>query len=168
MLLREGKVINIDSILDNNEKHWAINRFSLITFIISYTAFYDPNFKLYKSAVNDGSISIIKDKKLISNLEFIYINGPDRIERLYEKEMKLNDNIRQYIAMNYGDKFSSESEIINGLWSEETTKEFLVEAVKDGSFRFLLHGKLTMLKSKKLILDEQIIPRIQVVLEKYK
>ena len=105
---------------------------------------------------------------LISNLEFIYINGPDRIERLYEKEMKLNDNIRQYIAMNYGDKFSSESEIINGLWSEETTKEFLVEAVKDGSFRFLLHGKLTMIKSKKLILDEQIIPRIQVVLEKYK
>ena len=133
----------------------------------SYTAFYDPNFKFYKSLVNDGSISIIENEKLISNLEYIYINGPDRIERLYEKEMKLNDNIREYISENYGDMFSTESEIINGIWTKATTKHFLTTIAIDGSFRFVLHGKLIILKSKKLILEEQIIPKIEEVLEKY-
>ena len=54
----------IDSFMAQHEGYWAVKLLSLHTYMISFTSFYTPNFKLYKAAINDGTISLIDDKVL--------------------------------------------------------------------------------------------------------
>ena len=157
LLLSDGQEPNIDKFIDQTKDFWAVSELSLSTYIISYTAFYDPNFKFYKSAVNDGTISILNDKQFVNNLEFIYINGPAKLERLYEKEVKLNQEIQNYISQTYPEIFIDKS-TENAAWSLETTRKLLEKITMDGTYRFLLQSKLTVLKSKSFIMESQILP----------
>ena len=61
-ILERGTTLDIDSVISATENNWAVQTFSLATYIFSFTEFYDPDFKLYKSSVTDGSIRIVKDE----------------------------------------------------------------------------------------------------------
>jgi hypothetical protein len=166
LLSDEGREFNYEDFINQTGDYWAVKKFSLITYVLSYTAFYDPNFKYYKSAVNDGSISILKDKEFVNDLEFIYINGPARIDRLYNKEVELNQEIQRYISHKYPEIFTNKS-IVNAIWSNDTTRELLEKIANDGTYRFLLQLKMSSLKSKRFIMDSHIIPVMERILKSY-
>ena len=98
-----------------------------------------------------------KDKEFINDLEFIFINYPARIERLYEREVKLNQEIQIYISKTYPEIFIEKTNE-NAEWSLETTLKLLEKITVDGTYRFLLERKLRTLQSKSYIMEKQIMP----------
>ena len=164
LLLTDTQDSGFEKFITKTKDLWMVKEFSLNGFILSFTIFYDPDFKFYKSAINDGTISIIKDKDFVSDLEFIYINGPSRLEKLYEKELKINEEIQFYISRTYPEIFLEKSSD-NATWNLETTLKLLEKIMVDGTYRFLLERKLAVLKSKSLIMEKQIIPRAERTLK---
>ena len=148
----------IDSFMAQHEGYWAVKLLSLHTYMISFTSFYTPNFKLYKAAINDGTISLIDDKVFVADLEQIYVNGPSMIERLYSRESEINILLIDHVSRKYADLFTNSTALIDGNWTVETNREFLKRAIQDGEFRYKLRQKLSLIKSKSFILASQIDP----------
>ena len=165
-ILSKGKELNIDAFIDQTKDFWVVKDLSLSSYILSYTVFYDPNFKFYKAAINDGTISIIKDKDFINDLEFIYVNGPARLDRLYRKEVELNNEIQHHISLTYPEVFIDKSNV-NATWNMDTTRKLLEKITVDGTYRFLLQNKLSAIKSKRLIMETQIIPLMERIVASY-
>lgn len=89
-IFKEGQNLNIDSFIFEYQDHWPVSNYSLLNFIYGFTEFYDPITNFYQTAVNDGSISIIRDKEFVFGLEHIYGEGKDQLERIYQKETSIN------------------------------------------------------------------------------
>ncbi len=81
-------------------------------------------------------------------------------EKLLLREIESNDKIEEYIANNFSDIYNERKISSNGNWDLSTSKETIKRIWTDGGIRFLLQQKLTKLKSKKLILQDLILPKL--------
>ena len=167
-IVKLGNDLNIDSLIIKTEENWFIDEFSLITYLLSFTEFYDLDFKYYKAAVSDGSISLIKDNDFILDLEFIYINGPAKVERLYNREVKLNEDLHNYVSEKYGGYFLGNSLLHNVMWDEYMTKKILEKIINDGVVRYKLQQKLSVIKSRQGLIRGSILPNINQAINSHK
>lgn len=166
-LLDQGPMFNVDSLISATEDHWFIRAFSLTTYIFSFTEFYDPNFKLYKSSVADGSIKLVNNERLVSNLEEIYITGKDKLDRLYEREVSANKSIENHITENFSVLFSIQTKMVDGAWDKSTVKTIMEAILDDGAIRYLFQLKLAILKSKRSILGIDIMNSVEGAIESF-
>jgi len=162
-LLAQSKNLNIDSVLLKFQEFEEDETFSFTTLLLFYTEPYDPQNKIYESSLSDGSIKFIDDTEFVALLELIYTSPQDLIEDLYGREVTSNGRIEEYISKNYSEFFDN-AEIINGSWDNQTKKKLLRALVNDGAFKFKLQQKNTILKSKRYILQFEIIPNIEKVI----
>ena len=165
--ISKGESLNIDSFIVQTGQLWPVETFSLSTYLIDFTGFYDPSLNFYNSSINDGTISILKDKNFVYRLENIYVKGKNRMDRLYEREIQLNREIGNYISDKYGELLRSEGTLKHGKWDAKSETELLRNIVKDGTIRYRLRDKLILLYSKLLILDRDVMLPIQEFMETY-
>jgi hypothetical protein len=166
-ILEQGTRLDVDSLIAATQDYWAIQTFTLTTYIFSFTEFYDPDVKLYKSSVADGSIKLIKDEIFISDLEEIYITGKYRLDKLYDREITSNKSLENHMVENYAALFKDHSNIVEGNWDTNTVKASLVAILDDGAFRFILQKKLGQLKSKIDILEREIMSSVEKAINLY-
>ncbi|MBT8293982.1 MAG: hypothetical protein KJN70_11965 [Eudoraea sp.] len=166
-LLSQGANLNIDSFAQKSQEYWSMENFSFITFLLFFTEPYDPQNKVYESSLSDGSIKYVNDPEFVALLEAIYTSAQDLIEDLYRRETTSNERIEAYISENHKDLFEGDAHIINGLWDDETIKNLIKTLVNDGALRFKLQQKNSILKSKRYVLQSQIIPNIETVIESH-
>jgi len=166
-LLTQGKNLNIDSFLQKSQEYWSMENFSFTTLLLFFTEPYDPQNKVYESSLSDGSIKFINDTEFVALLEAIYTSSQDLIEDLYRRETTSNERIEAYISENHKDLFEGDAHIINGLWDDETIKNLIKTLVNDGALRFKMQQKNTILKSKRYVLQFQIIPNIEKVIRNH-
>lgn len=162
-LLAQSKNLNIDSVLLKFQEFEEDETFSFTTLLLFYTEPYDPQNKIYESSLSDGSIKFIDDTEFVALFELIYTSPQDLIEDLYGREVTSNGRIEEYISKNYSEFFDN-AEIINGSWDNQTKKKLLRALVNDGALKFKLQQKNTILKSKRYILQFEIIPNIEKVI----
>ena len=166
-LLSQGANLSIDSFMQKSQEDWSMENFSFITFLLSFTEPYDPQNKVYESSLSDGSIKYVNDPEFVALLEAIYTSPQDLIEDLYRRETTSNEGIEAYISENHRDLFEGDAHIINGLWDDETIKNLVKTLVNDGALRFKMQQKNTILKSKRYVLQFEIIPNIEKVIESH-
>ena len=166
-LLTQGKNLNVDSFSQKSEEFWSIDNFSFITFLLFFTEPYDPQNKVYESSLSDGSIKFISDSEFVALLETIYTSPQNLIEDLYRRETNLNQSLEAHISENHKDLFEGDAKIINGLWDSQTTKNIMSVLVNDGTLRFKLQIKNSILKSKRNVLQSQIVPQIERAMENH-
>ena len=73
--------------------------FSPLFNLSSYSQFYNPNADVYNTAINDGSISIIKDEKFIQRLNNLYNYVVPRVNELMEEEYELGQSINDHMEV---------------------------------------------------------------------
>ncbi len=166
-LLSKGESLNIDSFIIESKELWPVEMFSLSYYLIDFTGFYDPSLNFYSSSVNDGSISMLKEKDFVYDLEEVYVKGKNRMDRLYNREIQLNQEIGKYISQQYGGIFSSTARLENSKWDRKSEIALLKNLTKDGVVRYRLRDKLAILKSKILILERDIIDPMEKFEETY-
>ena len=166
-ILEEGTSLNVDSLIAATQDYWAIQAFSLTTYIFSFSEFYDPDVKLYKSSVADGSIKLIKNDLFISDLEDIYTTGKYRLDRLYDREIATNKSLETHMVENYAFLFKDHSNIVKGNWDNSTVRANLEVILDDGAFRFIMQKKLGLLQSKLSILKDDIMGTVEEAIELY-
>jgi hypothetical protein len=165
--LTKGDQLNIDIFIIDYQDNKFVKLLSLPTYLTNFTNFYDPNFKLYKAAVSNGTISLIKDIEFVTALENIYINGPLMVERLYNREASSGKEMDNFIAQNYGAVFRENAHTEDGKWNYDVSKQFLEKAKNDGEFIFSLTRKLSEVQSKIFIIRTQINIHIENILSTY-
>jgi len=167
-ILTEGETLDVNSFIRNNRDYWAVLEFGLPTYILFFTEFYTPNNQYYKTFVNDGSLSIIENTEFVKNLDYIYEVGPMMIQSLLNREIESNVGIGNYISGKYGYLFKDQRNFQDGSWDFNTEQKLLEAIRNDGTIRFKLEQKLSMLKSKKTILKNSMSPRILATIKAYK
>ena len=83
-ILEQGTRLDVDSLMAATQDYWAIQKFSLTTYAFAFTEFYDPDVKLYKSSVADGSWDPNTEK---ASLEAILDDGTFRF--ILQKKLDL-------------------------------------------------------------------------------
>lgn len=151
-ILSQGPKLNLDSLFLATRDYWAVQYFTLFNYVFYFTEFYDPDYKLYSSSVNDGSIKLIRDEGFVTDLEGIYIATSAQMQRLYQRENQVNISLESYLVEHYNHLFSEGTSIKNGNWDEMTIKAVLKATLTDGGLRILLHKKSSHLRSKVGIL----------------
>jgi len=166
-ILEQGTRLDVDSLMAATKDYWAIQAFSLSTYAFTFTEFYDPDVKLYRSSVADGSIRLIKDEVFISELEHIYTTGKYMLDRLYEREIVNIKSLETHLAENYAELYRDHSNIVDGNWDQKTVKASLEALLDDGAYRFILQKKLNLLKSKLSIVENDIMDSVEKAIEIY-
>lgn len=166
-LLSKGPELNIDSLFLETEGLWPVELFSLSYYLIDFTGFYDPSLNFYNSSINDGSIAILQEKEFVYELEQVYVRGKNRMERLYDREIDLNQEIGQYIAQQYPEFFNADAHLRDSKWDRPSETALLEKLTSDGTIRYRLRDKLAILKSKVLILERDIIAPMEELRETY-
>ena len=138
------KNLNIDSI--NLTVPYGLNA---MFFMTSYSQFFDPPSDVYKTAINDGTIRLIKDRKLTSLLQQFHQSYKLRSDQLIEEEYALGREISNYLSTQYSSLFEEDQVTEDQSWSDDTIKEFLLKAQGDGTFRYKLAERIQMKIARK-------------------
>lgn len=133
--------------------------FSTLFNLSGYSHFYDPRMDLYKSAVNDGSISIIQDKIFTRRLDVLYNYTVPRINELMKEEYLLAQSINDHIANRYDTIFlkgSLKDSLLSGsnIWTDETYQTLFNEMRKDGVLKYKLAHRIELKRSRLLLIGQ--------------
>lgn len=142
------KNLNIDSI--NLTPPYGLNA---MFFMTSYSQFFDPPSDVYKTAINDGTIRLIKDRELTSLLQQFHQSYKLRSDQLIEEEYALGREISNYLSIQYSDLFADDQVTEDQSWSVDTIKEFLLKARSDGTFRYKLAERIQMKNARKRFIN---------------
>ncbi len=138
-----------------------------ITGIMGFQYFHDPEFPFYKTAVNDGTISIIKNKEFVNRLSLIYIQGSERMDFFEQGIVGISQTADQHILQNYDDLFADPGEANGAPWNDEAV-QLVFEAIgEDNKLRYLVDQRLSTMKTKKYVLTTQIMKNIDKAIESY-
>lgn len=141
---------------------------SALTGITGFQYFYDPESPFYKTAVNDGTISIIKNKEFINRLSLIYIQGRERMDFFEQSINGISQTVDKQILQNYDAVFADPGEAGGAPWSERAINSFFKAIVEDNKLRYLVDQRLSTMKTKKYVLTAQIMENIDKAIESYK
>lgn len=150
--------LSYDSIKDQF-RPFQQDYFSTLFNLSGYSQFYDPRMDIYKSAVNDGSISIIQDKIFTRRLDVLYNYTVPRINELMKEEYLLAQSINDHIANRYDSIFlrgSLKDSVISGsnLWTDETYQILFKEMRKDGVMKYKLAHRIELKRSRLLLIGQ--------------
>lgn len=137
------------------------------TGIWGFQYFHDPEFPFYKTAVSDGTISIIKDKEFVNRLSLIYIQGSERMDFFEQGIGGISQTADQHILQNYDDIFADPGEANGAPWNDRAIHSFFEAIGEDNKLRYLVNQRLSTMKTKKYVLTAQIMKNIDKAIESY-
>ena len=99
--LTNWKTLSVDTLKIFRQKELKyLSKTATITGMHGFQVFYDPEFPFYKTAINDGSISIIKNKEFINLLSLIYMQGSARMDFFEQETSKIDQTTNYHINEN--------------------------------------------------------------------
>jgi hypothetical protein len=121
-------------------------------YLTSYFQFFDPPSDVYETAINDGSILLINDKKLTRNLQEFHKSIKTRLDQKIEEEYTQSREINDYISSTYASYFENESVTSESKWSDEVTNKLFLELKKDGKIKYLLLERIQLKQTRQYLI----------------
>ncbi len=166
--LNNWKTLSLDTLRKfRQEELKYLKNTGTITGIKGFQFFYDPEFPFYKTAVNDGTISIIEDKEFINLLSLVYVQGSERMIFFEQSISEVDRATDNHILQNYAAFFADPDEAGGSPWSERTYEVFFRTMEEDNKLRYLVDQRLGMMKFKAYVLETQIMKNIDEAIEHY-
>ncbi|MDU8886405.1 DUF6090 family protein [Yeosuana sp. MJ-SS3] len=137
-----------------------------LNFIFTFKVHYNPRDDVYRSALNDGTLSIIKPKWVVNDLNVAYSMSTKRLSDHAMTENEIIALINEHVSNEYQDLFSLnqiKDEI--GSWDDEVTNTILQKISTDGKLKYLLSSRLQVLQFKWGDLKYVVLRRIEKALE---
>ena len=167
--LTNWKTLSVDTLKIFRQKELKyLSKTATITGMHGFQVFYDPEFPFYKTAINDGSISIMKNKEFINLLSLIYMQGSARMDFFEQETSKIDQTTNYHIYENYATILADSFDSSGSPRSEQAYDEFFSLMGKDNKLRYLIDQRLGIMKDKKFVLEDQIIKNIDKAIELYK
>jgi len=167
--LKNWKTLNLNKVKTYREKGLSpfLKSLAIKSTFGGFQYFYDPKFPYYSTSVNDGTISILKDKEFINRLDFIYTTGSKRMDGFYDAAGTAGGEIEKHISDEYNTLFIDSNPAILGDWDERSYDLFFHEIRKDGKLKSIFEKKYGLLKFKKFTVKKQILPSIEKAIQYY-
>ena len=107
--------------------------------------------------MNDGSISIIRDVRLVQVLDRLFNYVVPRVNELMAEEYLLGRSINDHIAVHYQKQFlngsvSDSTQIRPNLWTDETYRKLFIEMRNDGLLKYKLAQRLELKRTRLLLI----------------
>ena len=144
-MVMNADTTTIDSIV-------AMPRFGLnpIFYMTSYSQFFDPPSDIYETALNDGSIRLIKDKSLTKILQEFHQSYKLRADQIIQEEYTQGREINNYISRTYASLFEGELLTSEYQWNERIVKNLLLNIPNDGTLKYMLAERIQLKKARQL------------------
>ena len=159
-----AKDIKMDSVLSfSNSFGFPLDP---LNYLFTFKVYFNPRDDVYKSALNDGSLSIIEPKWIVYHLNTAYSLSVKRLTDHTMVENEIIALINEHVSNEYRDLFSS-GQIKNdiGSWNDEITNTILQKISADGKLKYLLSARLQILQFKWGDLKYVVLPKIEKALE---
>lgn len=167
--LANWRTLSVDTLKIFRQKELKyLSKASTITGMKGFQFFYDPEFPFYKTAINDGTISIIEKKEFINLLSLIYIQGSERMNFFEQSISEIDQATDNHILQNYATIFAAPDDANGSPWNEQVYNDFFSLIKEDNKIRYLVDQRLGMMKTKRFVLESQIIKNIDKAIELYK
>lgn len=167
--LKHWKTLNLDKVKKYREDELSpfLNSLTIKSVFGGFQYYYDPKFPYHRTAVNDGTISILKDKEFINRLDYIYTVCSKRMNDFLNSAGNAGGEMGKHIADKYNALFIDSNPAILGDWDEPTYDLFFHEIKKDGKLKSLMETRYDLLKMKKFTVERQILPAIDKAIQHY-
>ncbi|MEJ2114156.1 MAG: hypothetical protein P8X62_10865 [Flavobacteriaceae bacterium] len=161
------KDIKMDSVLSfTNSLGVPLNP---LNFLFTFKIHYNPRDDVYRSALNDGTLSIIKPKWVVNHLNVAYSMSTKRLSDHAMTENEIISLINEHVSDEYQDLFSlNQIKDDIGSWDDEVTNTLLQKISTDGKLKYLLSSRLHVLQFKWGDLKYVVLRRIEKALEALK
>lgn len=143
----------LEDLLERMSDHRTVQFFSFRGLLAKTTLFYDPSINNYDSILSNGSVSIIKDRDLVSLLGNVYIQRKNIMEGLLEREASNVESLQSYLSSQYPEhilKLNKPDEV--GDWQEKNL-DYLAAYQNDGTAIGLLRHRVGLVGSRKGVLE---------------
>lgn len=167
--LKNWKVLSLDKVKKYREEELTpfFKSLTIKSIFGGFQYYYDPKYPYYKTAVNDGTISILKDKEFVNQLDYIYAIGSKRMDGFYDGAGDAGGEMDEHISNNYSTLFIDSNPSILGDWDEPTYDLFFQKIKTDGKLKSILEERYGLLKMKKFTVERQILPAIKKAVQHY-
>ncbi len=131
---------------------------------------YNPRIGYYNSLINSGEINLISDS-LVVKLNYIYDKHRKDLVTYVDQEADLHVLIAEIVAKNHPKEFLLATGITDvGFDVMDTTSiiNFLNAVKGDGELKSLIIRNLTIIKMKRFLLTERVIPDLNNIVENFK
>jgi len=159
-----AKDIKMDSVLSfTNSFGFPMNP---LNYLFTFKFYFNPRDDVYRSALNDGSLSIIEPKWIVYYLNTAYSMSVKRLTDHTMAENEIVALINEHVSNEYQELFSSGQIKDNiGSWDDELTNTILRKISTDGKLKYLLSARLQILQFKWGDLKYVVLPKIEKALE---
>ncbi len=146
-MVLHANTANLDSIMDQS-------RFGLspIFYMSSYSQFFDPPSNIYQTALNDGSIRNIKDKKLLNILQDFHQSVKVRLDELIQEEYALGREMNDYVSREYATLFEDDFFSSDNKYNVSLLNQFFMKMREDGTIRYKLTERIEFKKARQRFL----------------
>lgn len=151
----EDQLSYLEKILTSNEKNIdsiipkTRYKLSPIFYLTSYSQFFDPPSTVYETAINEGSILLIKDKKLTRDLQFFHKSVKLRLDEIIKEEYKQSREINDYISSEYASFFKEKTITADTSWDNEVSKDLILRLKNDGKMKYMLVERIAFKKARQ-------------------
>jgi hypothetical protein len=134
----------------------------VLNFLFSFKFHLNPRADIYNSAVNEGSLALLKSNELTSYLNTAFIMSLKRMSDHALAENEIDALLNNHVSSEYQDIFVlGKLKNYDGAWDDRTTRKILEKISIDGKLRYLLSAKLHILQFKYGDLNYRILPTIE-------
>ena len=154
--LDEGERMDKEALKTEVNAKGVIRWAQVNVLVFEFTHLHNPRHSAYSAAVSNGSIALVQNETFKYLLEDNYIRVPKRIQDLFEREARINDELRRIIGEKYSDLFQE----VNERRSQGDTDaqfDFTNQLLQDNEIRYHLGQKLGMIESRANLLDTRIV-----------
>jgi hypothetical protein len=121
----------------------------ILNYLFSFKYHLSVRADVYNNAINEGSLRLLKNQDLASDLNSIYILSVERTANHTVAENNINTLLNEHISNKYEAIFATGLLDSNtGIWNEVTSQKILEEINSDGKLKYLLSSKLHILQFK--------------------
>jgi hypothetical protein len=118
----------------------------------SYSQFFDPPSNIYQTALNDGSIRNIKDKKLLNILQDFHQSVKVRLDELIQEEYALGREMNDYVSREYATLFEDDFFSSDNKYNVSLLNQFFMKMREDGTIRYKLTERIEFKKARQRFL----------------
>ena len=152
-LLDSTEKEQIETLIEEAKEETIVQLFTLHGALVTVTEFYDPGTNIYDSIVNNGSISIISDRKLVNLLGYVYVQRRAILDGLHVREASNVENLHTYLSTQYPDETLRLFKPHTPEESDEINAAFWNAFQTDGTAIGLLTHRAGLINSRRLVLQ---------------
>jgi len=155
-ILYNWKTLDKKKVMDLIPDMHANQNFPIIFYLTGFSQFYDPEYEMYSTSVNDGTISLI-DKDFIAILSSTYLTGNYRLNQFINEEYALSREINKHISETYKDIFIDGERTQSNDWDDLTYEKFFKRLTSDGKLKYSINNRLQKMKIRSNLMKGDLL-----------